>query len=176
MPFTKAASLSDDPWRKVKPFREAGAAVVRFLSDDECLRVVNACEARSATRQRRVGHRLPLWRVDADARCRLQRRSWNHLRSREQVGQAAPRRADGRGARVLRRLTAEPGGPSVCSATMEAWGAVASAASLGRPPAVAPNRSAATFHILRHTYASALAMSGVPMGVIAAQLGHATPE
>ena len=32
---------------------------------------------------------------------------------------------------------------------------------------------AATFHVLRHTYASALAMKGVPMGVIAAQLGHA---
>ena len=31
----------------------------------------------------------------------------------------------------------------------------------------------ATFHILRHSYASALAMQGVPMGVIAAQLGHA---
>ena len=30
----------------------------------------------------------------------------------------------------------------------------------------------ATFHILRHTYASSLAMRGVPMGVIAAQLGH----
>ena len=31
----------------------------------------------------------------------------------------------------------------------------------------------ASFHILRHTYASLLAMRGVPMGVIAAQLGHA---
>ena len=30
----------------------------------------------------------------------------------------------------------------------------------------------ATFPILRHTYASALTMKGVPMGVIAAQLGH----
>jgi integrase len=30
----------------------------------------------------------------------------------------------------------------------------------------------ATFHILRHTYASSLAMTGVPRGVIAAQLGH----
>ena len=29
------------------------------------------------------------------------------------------------------------------------------------------------FHVLRHTHASALAMAGVPMGVIAAQLGHA---
>jgi integrase len=29
------------------------------------------------------------------------------------------------------------------------------------------------FHVLRHTHASTLAMRGVPMGVIAAQLGHA---
>ena len=29
-----------------------------------------------------------------------------------------------------------------------------------------------SFHILRHTYASRLAMKGVPMAVIAAQLGH----
>ena len=31
----------------------------------------------------------------------------------------------------------------------------------------------ARFHLLRHSYASALAMSGVPIPVIAAQLGHA---
>jgi integrase len=31
---------------------------------------------------------------------------------------------------------------------------------------------AVSFHELRHTYASRLAMRGVPMGVIAAQLGH----
>jgi integrase len=30
-----------------------------------------------------------------------------------------------------------------------------------------------TFHILRHTHGSHLAMQGVPMGVIAKQLGHA---
>ena len=31
----------------------------------------------------------------------------------------------------------------------------------------------ASFHILRHTYASRLARAGAPMAVIAAQLGHA---
>ena len=31
---------------------------------------------------------------------------------------------------------------------------------------------AITFHILRHTYASRLAMRGVPLNVIAKQLGH----
>ena len=32
---------------------------------------------------------------------------------------------------------------------------------------------AVSFHILRHTHGSRLAMAGVPMGVIAKQLGHA---
>ena len=31
----------------------------------------------------------------------------------------------------------------------------------------------ASFHVLRHTYASRLAMRGVPIAVIAAQFGHA---
>jgi integrase len=45
-----------------------------------------------------------------------------------------------------------------------------------RPLADAAHRAklspAPTFHILRHTHASLLAMRGVPLGVIAAQLGH----
>ena len=34
-------------------------------------------------------------------------------------------------------------------------------------------RPAISFHILRHTHGSTLAMRGVPLGVIATQLGHA---
>lgn len=45
-----------------------------------------------------------------------------------------------------------------------------------RPLAEAASRArlspAPTFHILRHTHASLLAMRGVPFGVIAEQLGH----
>jgi integrase len=46
-----------------------------------------------------------------------------------------------------------------------------------QPPLLAASKVAnlersASFHILRHTYARALAMNGVPMGVIAVQLGH----
>jgi len=33
-------------------------------------------------------------------------------------------------------------------------------------------KPAVRFHDLRHTHGSALAMKGVPLGVIAAQLGH----
>jgi len=35
---------SDDAWRRVKPFRAVETARVRYLSDAECVRLVNACE------------------------------------------------------------------------------------------------------------------------------------
>jgi integrase len=34
-------------------------------------------------------------------------------------------------------------------------------------------KPAVSFHVLRHTHGSTLAMRGVPLGVIAEQLGHA---
>jgi Phage integrase family len=51
-------------------------------------------------------------------------------------------------------------------------------APASRPPtatlaAIASIAPKVNFHILRHTHGSHLAMNGVPMGVIAAQLGHA---
>lgn len=35
---------SDDAWRRAKPFRGVETARVRYLSEAECLRLVNACE------------------------------------------------------------------------------------------------------------------------------------
>ena len=53
------------------------------------------------------------------------------------------------------------------------WGVSHQKRPLAEASARAKLDPPATFHILRHTYGSALAMKGVPMGVIAAQLGHA---
>lgn len=53
------------------------------------------------------------------------------------------------------------------------WGASRQQRPLDAASGQAKIEPAATFHILRHTYASTLAMRGVPRGVIAAQLGHA---
>jgi integrase len=36
---------SDEAWRKVKPFKQTGMAVVHYLSDEEARRLVNACDA-----------------------------------------------------------------------------------------------------------------------------------
>lgn len=35
---------SDDTWRRVKPFRGVETARVRYLTEDECVRLANACE------------------------------------------------------------------------------------------------------------------------------------
>ena len=42
--FQEGHVASDDAWRRVKPFRGVDAAVVHFLSGDECRRLVNACD------------------------------------------------------------------------------------------------------------------------------------
>src|SRR5271154_1932294 len=42
--FHEGRVASDEAWRKVKPFREADAPVVHFLSNDECRRIVNASD------------------------------------------------------------------------------------------------------------------------------------
>jgi hypothetical protein len=36
--------VSDDAWRRVKPFKAVDTARVRYLSEAECVRLVNACE------------------------------------------------------------------------------------------------------------------------------------
>jgi integrase len=55
----------------------------------------------------------------------------------------------------------------------DGWKASHQQRPLARAAARAKIEPAASFHVLRHTYASGLAMRGAPMGVIAAQLGHA---
>jgi integrase len=53
------------------------------------------------------------------------------------------------------------------------WGTSHQKRPLDEASARAGIAPAVNFHILRHSHASHLAMSGVPMGVVAAQLGHA---
>jgi len=44
--FHDGKASADEAWRKVKPFREADAAVIHYLSDAECKRLVNAMQGR----------------------------------------------------------------------------------------------------------------------------------
>ena len=166
---------SDDAWRRVKPFKQTDEAVVRYLSGDEARRLVNACDEdfRSLVQAAlltgcRYSELVNLtcadFNRDSDTLTLRQTKSGRsrhvvlteegrHLFSEWTAGRAANER-------VFLRSDGNP------------WGA----SHQQRPLAEAADRAkispAPTFHILRHTHASALAMRGVPMGVIAAQLGH----
>ncbi len=175
--FHEGRAASDDAWRKVKPFREADAPIVRFLSDDECRRIVNACEGafRDLVRAAlltgcRYGELTKMRASDFNSEAGI-------ITVRE-LKSGKPRHValTDEGRALFDALTAGKTGRRDAIFVRDdgkAWGASHQQRPLEAASARAKIEPAATFHILRHTYASALAMRGVHMGVIAAQLGHA---
>jgi integrase len=166
---------SDAAWRKVKPFKQANAPVVRYLNSDETRRLVNACaedfrplvQAALLTGCRYselVNLTCADFNSDSDTLTLRQTKGGRarHVVLTEEGRQLFSQWTAGRTAheRIFLRADGKP------------WGA----SHQQRPLAEAAQRAqlspAPTFHILRHTHASMLAMRGVPLGVIAAQLGH----
>jgi integrase len=174
--YRKHRVASDDAWRRVKPFREADAPIVHFLSDDECRRLVSCCEGgfRNLVRAAllsgcRYGEltRLRCEDFHADAGTII-----------VQISKSGKRRhvaLTDEGRMLFQQVTAGRVGHTLVFSRDDgkAWGPSHQQRPLEAASERAKIEPAATFHILRHTYASALAMRGVPMGVIAAQLGHA---
>ena len=167
---------SDDAWRKVKPFREADAPVVHFLSDDECRRIVNASDR--AFRNIVKGALVTGCRYGELTRMRVAdfNAEVGTITIRESKS-GKPRHVvlTDEGRALFAELTAGRTGRELVFVRDDGktWGPSHQQRPLDAASARARIEPAATFHILRHTYASALAMRGVPMGVIAAQLGHA---
>jgi integrase len=174
--FHEGRVASDDAWRKVKPFREADAPVVHFLSDDECRRIVNACDG--AFRNLVKGALVTGCRYGELTRMRTAdfNTDVGTVTVRESKS-GKPRHVvlTDEGRALFTERTAGRAGRDLVFVRDDgkAWGPSHQQRPLEAASARAKVEPAATFHILRHTYASALAMRGVPMGVIAAQLGHA---
>ncbi len=174
--FHEGHISSDDGWRKVKPFREADAPVVHFLSDDECRRIVNASDG--AFRDIVKGALVTGCRYGELTRMRTAdfNADAGTITVRESKS-GKPRHVvlTDEGRALFAEWTAGRAGRELVFVRDDgkAWGPSHQQRPLDAASARAKIEPAATFHILRHTYASALAMRGVPMGVIAAQLGHA---
>jgi integrase len=166
---------SDAAWRKVKPFKQVDEAVVRYLTAAEARRLVKACaedfrklvEAALYTGCRYAElARLNYEDYNNDTgtlSVRLSKGKNRHVVLTEE-GKVAFQRwtKDLRsGARVFSRTDGRHWGTSHQQRPLD---------DASRRAAITP---AANFHILRHTHASYLAMAGVPMAVIARQLGHA---
>jgi integrase len=165
---------SGDAWQQVKAFREVDSARLRYLSDDEARRLVNACRpdfrilvTAALLTGCRFGELTTAVTEDfnADSGTLLIRRSKS----------GKPRRVflSDEGSRFFAQHSVgkNPGALLFTKANRRPW----SASDQQRPilsASLAALTEPVTFHGLRHTYASRLAMKGVPLPVIAAQLGH----
>jgi integrase len=168
------ASL-DSAWRKVKPFKRVDEAVVRYLSAAEARRLVRACPDDF----RKLVQAALLTGCRYSELARLKCVNFNN-----DSGTLAIRLSKGKIRHVVLTDEAKQSfaewtkdkGPSdhvFLRADKGIWGTSRQKRPLDDASERAKISPAVTFHILRHTHGSHLAMNGVPMGVIAAQLGHA---
>ena len=178
-----------DAWTAVKAFREADKPKIRYLLDDEITRLMNACppDFRALVTGAlltgcRYGELAGMKAGDFDP----------------QAGTVTiPRSKSGRPRHVVltdegrdfftRQTAGRAGSTHVFERDVQTRQATKHAeretrrGSWNRAHQFRPLQEACTaariapaisFHVLRHTYASRLAMRGAPMPVIAAQLGH----
>jgi integrase len=167
---------SDDAWRRVKPFKAVETARVRYLSEAECVRLVNACEPAFRNLVRgalltgcRYSELTALRAADFNTDAGV-------LTVRESKA-GKPRHVvlTDEGQRLFSTLTAGKLGNDLIFARADGglWGKSHQLRRMREVSERAKIKPAISFHVLRHTHGSALAMKGVPMGVIAKQLGHA---
>jgi integrase len=167
---------SDDAWRRVKPFKAVDAPVVRYLSNDEITRLLNACEGAF----RDLVHAALLTGCRYGELCRLRVADYNAdvetLTIREsKSGQVRHVTLTGEAPELFGRLVAGRAKPDVIFKrdNGEAWKRAEQLRRMREACRRAAIEPAIGFHVLRHTHASILAMHAVPMAVIARQLGHA---
>ncbi len=166
---------SPDAWQKVKPYRGADAARVRYLQTDECRRLLNACppDFRALVRGAlatgcRYGElcRLEVCDFDRDAATLLIRESKagkpRHVPLDDEAAGFLTAITAGRAddERIFRRADGRP------------WGKSHQARPLIEACKAARVEPAANFHCLRHTWASHRVMKGAPLMVVAQVLGH----
>lgn len=167
---------SDDAWRRVKPFHAVDAPVIRYLTTDEITRLLNTCSGPF----RDLVHAALLTGCRYGELCRLKVADFNR-----DVGTLTVRIGKGgyarhvnlseEGPELIERLVAGRSSDDWLLRRDDgtAWGKSQQKRLIDVACAQARITPAVSFHVLRHTHASHLAMGGVPMAVIAGQLGHA---
>jgi integrase len=167
---------SDAAWRRVEPFEEADAARIRYLSVTEAKRLIHACSPdfrdlvqAALLTGARYGElaRLKVSDFNCDAGAIAVRTS--------KSGKPRHVVVTDEGASFFAGLCAGRTGNEIMlrKGRGTPWGT----AHQGRPIAEASARAKISppisFHALRHTYASLAVMNGVPLLVVAKNLGHA---
>jgi integrase len=173
--YANGRIASDHAWRTVKPFKNVDGAKLRYLTDDEARRLVNAAgtEFRPIVQAAlltgaRWGELRNVTVADVDLRSATVRLA------ETKGGQPRDCYLEGEGLALFREhslgkagdahvFPAPDGGRWTDSTQIRRMALACEAAK------VLPR---ATFHDLRRTYGARLALAGVPMAVIAQALGH----
>lgn len=166
---------TSDAWEAVKPFREVDAPKIRYLSDDESRRLVNACSngfrllvMGALLTGARYGELAAMTAGDYNADM------GSVFIGRSKGGKQRHIHLTDEGKEFFKSVTAGKGSSALLFPRDgdAKWGNAHQFRPIGEACEAAKISPAIGFHVLRHTYASRLAMRGVPMAVIAAQLGH----
>lgn len=165
----------NDAWKRVKPFREADAARIHYLLDDEVKRLVNGCAADFRA----------LVTAAVLTGCRFGELTALHVEDFNHAARTILIRVS-KGGKVRHVVLTDEGvrffdqqtlGKSrdavlLTRADGKRWGRSDQTRPLAAACIAARIDPPINFHGLRHTYASRLAMKGTPLQVIAEQLGH----
>jgi integrase len=183
------ANCSTDAWAGVKPFPETEQAKVRYLQDDEIIRLANACGpdfrllvAGALLTGCRYSELASLRGSDFNpdagtvtVRTSKAKKTRHVALTDEGITFFAQVAAGKSGASRLfeRDVVKQQATRDRAAETRRlAWGKSDQFRSMRAACEAAKIEPPVSFHELRHTYGSRLAMRGVPMAVIAAQLGH----
>jgi integrase len=166
---------SDKAWRKVKPFRAVDAARVRYLSVAEAKRLINSCQGDFRLLVRaalctgaRYGELCALTVADFNA----------------DVGTLAIRKSKSgkprhivltdEGRALFAEITAGRSGNELIlpKTNGNAWAMSHQLRPMAEAVERAKIKPAISFHGLRHTWASLAVMGGMPLMVVAKNLGH----
>ena len=170
---------SDSAWRRVKPFRGVDAPVIRYLNETECQRLVKAC-----------GPDLqPIVKAALFTGCRYgevsrliasdYRADTGTLYIRlTKTGKPRHVVLTEEGQRFFDKVTKDKHALELMFQVRDGQAWIKSMQSRRMRDACqrAGIEPPITYHILRHTYGSLLAMKGAPMAVVAKQLGHANTQ
>jgi integrase len=173
--FVEGRTTCDLAWRRVRPFKGVDAARIRFLTTDEARRLCNTCQPDfralvqgALATGARYGELINLRVADYNAEAETVTIRESKTSRARHVALASE------GASLFKAMTEGKSGEH--RIFIRADGGPWAKSHQARPIAAASERAKiappASFHMLRHTYGSALAMKGVPMAVIAKAMGH----